>query len=47
MTDQPPASTGTPSESPADSAAPDLEAEAVIAFLLEHPEFFAEHDELL
>ncbi len=47
MTDQPPASTGTLSESPVDSAAPDLEAEAVIAFLLEHPEFFAEHDELL
>ena len=47
MTDQPPASTGNTSESPADSAAPQLEAEAVIAFLLQHPEFFAEHDELL
>ncbi|WP_434678590.1 DUF484 family protein [Pseudomonas sp. R1-18] len=47
MTDQPPASTGNTSESPADSAAPNLEAEAVIAFLLQHPDFFAEHDELL
>jgi uncharacterized protein YigA (DUF484 family) len=47
MTDLPPASTGNTSESPADSAAPHLEAEAVIAFLLQHPDFFAEHDELL
>ena len=47
MTDQPPASTGNTSESPADSAASNLEAEAVIAFLLQHPDFFAEHDELL
>jgi uncharacterized protein YigA (DUF484 family) len=47
MTDQPPASTGNTSASPADSAAPNLEAEAVIAFLLQHPDFFAEHDELL
>lgn len=35
MTDQPPASTLS------------SEAEAVIAYLLRHPEFFAEHDELL
>ncbi|GAB7528696.1 DUF484 family protein [Pseudomonas sp. 3A(2025)] len=35
MTDQPPASTSS------------SEAEAVIAYLLRHPEFFAEHDELL
>ncbi|MBX8607822.1 DUF484 family protein [Pseudomonas cichorii] len=47
MTDQPPASTETTSESPADSAVPNLEAEAVIAFLLKQPDFFAEHDELL
>jgi len=47
MTDKPQTSTDTPSESPADNAAPNTEAEAIIAFLLDHPDFFAEHDELL
>lgn len=47
MTDKPQTSTEKPSESPADSAAPNLEAEAVIAYLLDHPDFFAEHDDLL
>ncbi|WP_295472229.1 DUF484 family protein [uncultured Pseudomonas sp.] len=46
MTDQPPASTITELP-PHQDAAPNLEAEAVIAYLLQHPEFFAEHDELL
>jgi uncharacterized protein YigA (DUF484 family) len=47
MTDQPQTSTEKPSESPADNAAPALEAEAIAAYLLKHPDFFAEHDELL
>jgi uncharacterized protein YigA (DUF484 family) len=47
MTETPQTSTDTPSESPADNAAPNLEAEAIIAYLLDHPDFFAEHDELL
>lgn len=47
MTDKPQTSTDKPSESPVDSAAPNLEAEAIIAYLLDHPDFFAEHDELL
>ncbi len=47
MTDKPQTSTDTPSASPADNAAPNTEAEAIIAFLLDHPDFFAEHDELL
>ncbi|WP_346828533.1 DUF484 family protein [Pseudomonas abietaniphila] len=47
MTDQPQTSTDTPSESPADNAVPALEAEAVAAWLQQHPDFFAEHDDLL
>jgi hypothetical protein len=47
MTDKPQTSIDTPSPSPADSAAPNTEAEAIIAYLLDHPDFFAEHDELL
>ncbi len=47
MTDQPQTSTDMPSESPADNAVPALEAEAVAAWLQQHPDFFAEHDELL
>jgi uncharacterized protein YigA (DUF484 family) len=47
MTDKPQTSNDTPGEPPVDGAAPDLEADAVIAYLLERPDFFAEHDELL
>jgi uncharacterized protein YigA (DUF484 family) len=47
MTDQPQTSTDTPSESPADNAVPALEAEAVAVWLQQHPDFFAEHDDLL
>jgi uncharacterized protein YigA (DUF484 family) len=47
MTDQPQTSTDLPGQSPADAAAPALEAEAVAAWLSQHPDFFAEHDELL
>ncbi|TDV64443.1 DUF484 family protein [Pseudomonas sp. LP_7_YM] len=47
MTDLPQTSTDTPGESPADQAVPALEAEAVAAWLQQHPDFFAEHDELL
>ena len=47
MTDKPQTSTDKPSESPADSAASNPEAEAIIAYLLDHPDFFAEHDDLL
>jgi uncharacterized protein YigA (DUF484 family) len=47
MTDEPQTSTDTPSESPADNAVPALEAEAVAAWLQQHPDFFAEHDDLL
>jgi len=47
MTDLPGTSNDTPRQSPADSAVPDLEAEAVATWLLDHPDFFAEHDELL
>nr|GFB69300.1 probable diaminopimelate decarboxylase, chloroplastic [Tanacetum cinerariifolium] len=43
----PQTSTDTPSESPADNAVPALEAEAVAAWLQQHPDFFAEHDDLL
>lgn len=47
MTDQPRTSTGTPGESNPDHAATNLEAEAVVAYLRHHPDFFTEHDELL
>lgn len=47
MTDQTQTSSETTSESPADNAMPTLEAGAVAAYLQQHPEFFAEHDELL
>jgi uncharacterized protein YigA (DUF484 family) len=47
MTDKPQTSTDKPSESPADNAAANPEAEAIIAYLLDHPDFFAEHDDLL
>ncbi|MCD5989858.1 DUF484 family protein [Pseudomonas sp. CDFA 553] len=47
MTDKPKTSTDKPGESPVDTAAPNLEAEAIIAYLLDRPDFFAEHDELL
>lgn len=47
MTDQPQTSTDTPGELPADKTVPALEAEAVAAWLQQHPDFFAEHDELL
>jgi len=47
MTDQPQTSTDTPGEPLADQAVPALEAEAVAAWLHEHPDFFAEHDDLL
>ncbi|MFJ3483802.1 DUF484 family protein [Pseudomonas sp. NPDC090202] len=43
MTDQPQTST----DSPADNAVPNLEAEAVAAWLQQHPEFFSERDDLL
>jgi uncharacterized protein YigA (DUF484 family) len=46
MTDVPQTSTDTPGE-PADTKAPALEAEAVAAWLQQHPDFFAEHDDLL
>ncbi|WP_296184582.1 DUF484 family protein [Pseudomonas sp. UBA1879] len=46
MTDEPQTSTDTPGE-PADTKAPALEAEAVAAWLQQHPDFFAEHDDLL
>lgn len=46
MTDQPQTSNDTPGE-PADKAVPALEAEAVASWLLHHPDFFAERDELL
>ena len=47
MTDKPQTSTDKPSASPADSAVANPEAEAIIAYLLDHPDFFAEHDDLL
>ncbi len=47
MTDTPQTATDKPGESPADSAVANPEAAAVIAYLLDHPDFFAEHDELL
>ena len=47
MTDKPQTSTDKPSESPVDSAVANPEAEAIIAYLLDHPDFFAEHDDLL
>ncbi|WP_285426518.1 MULTISPECIES: DUF484 family protein [unclassified Pseudomonas] len=47
MTDQPQTSTDTPGVPDADKAVPALEAEAVAAWLQQHPDFFAEHDELL
>jgi uncharacterized protein YigA (DUF484 family) len=47
MTDKPQTSTDKPNASPADSAVANPEAEAIIAYLLDHPEFFAEHDDLL
>ncbi|SEJ67121.1 DUF484 family protein [Pseudomonas sp. NFR16] len=47
MTDQPQTSTDTPGAPDADKAVPALEAEAVAAWLQQHPDFFAEHDELL
>ncbi|WP_397450552.1 DUF484 family protein [Pseudomonas sp. NA-150] len=47
MTDQPQPSTEEPSEVAADNATPALEAEAIAAYLRDHPEFFVEHEELL
>ncbi|WP_296260819.1 MULTISPECIES: DUF484 family protein [unclassified Pseudomonas] len=47
MTDLPQTSTDTPGESSVDQTVPALEAEAVAAWLQQHPDFFAEHDELL
>ncbi|MDH0745902.1 DUF484 family protein [Pseudomonas sp. GD03842] len=47
MTDKPQTSTDTPGESFTDQTVPALEAEAVAAWLHKHPDFFAEHDELL
>jgi hypothetical protein len=47
MTDQPQTSNDTPGQAPAGDAVPALEAEAVAAWLQQHPDFFAEHDELL
>ncbi|MET0906553.1 MAG: DUF484 family protein, partial [Tardiphaga sp.] len=47
MTDQPQTSNDTPGQPPAETAVPALEAEAVAAWLQQHPDFFAEHDELL
>ena len=47
MTDQPQTSNDTPGQSPAEDVVPALEAEAVAAWLQQHPDFFAEHDELL
>jgi uncharacterized protein YigA (DUF484 family) len=47
MTDQPQVSAEKPSEASADQAAPTPEAEAIAAYLLKHPEFFVEHEELL
>lgn len=47
MIDKPQTSTDTPSESAADNVVPNTETEAIIAYLLDHPDFFAEHDELL
>jgi hypothetical protein len=47
MTDTPRATTPTPGpETPAQQP-PALEVEAVTRFLQAHPDFFAEHDELL
>ena len=46
MNEQPPASC-SPGETPINGATHDPEAEAVTAYLLRHPEFFAEHDQLL
>lgn len=47
MTDQPQTSVEEPSEAPADNAAPAPEAQAIAAYLRDHPEFFVEHEELL
>lgn len=47
MTDQPQTSNDTPGQPSAENAVPALEAEAVAAWLQQHPDFFAEHDELL
>ncbi|NBA94367.1 DUF484 family protein [Pseudomonas sp. R5(2019)] len=47
MTDQPQAPAEKPSEQPSESFTPALGAEAVAAYLRDHPEFFAAHDELL
>ena len=47
MTDQPQISAEKPSEAPASHAAPALEAEAIAAYLRDHPAFFVEHEELL
>jgi uncharacterized protein YigA (DUF484 family) len=47
MTDQPQTSAEDPREAPADNAAPAPEAEAIAAYLRDHPEFFVEHEELL
>jgi uncharacterized protein YigA (DUF484 family) len=47
MTDQPQTSAEDLSEAPADNAVPAPEAEAIAAYLRDHPEFFVEHEELL
>lgn len=47
MTDQPQTSAEELSEAPADNAAPAPEAQAIAAYLRDHPEFFVEHEELL
>lgn len=47
MTDQPQTSAEELSDAPADNAAPGPEAEAIAAYLRDHPEFFVEHEELL
>jgi uncharacterized protein YigA (DUF484 family) len=47
MTDQPETPTDTSGQLPADHAVPVLDAESVAAWLQKHPDFFAEHDELL
>ncbi|MEB0041582.1 DUF484 family protein [Pseudomonas sp. MH10] len=47
MTDQPQISAEKPSKASSEAAAPALEAEAIAAYLRQHPEFFADHEELL
>ena len=47
MTDQPQVPAEEPSDILAEGTAPTVGAEAVAAYLLAHPTFFAEHDDLL